>query len=57
MATESIFHNFTITDPKAIKRFIKALEVSVNRRPKQGKRKSTLVTSPIQIREFFDKKH
>ncbi|MBR6058209.1 MAG: hypothetical protein K5787_08560 [Lentisphaeria bacterium] len=56
MATESIFHNFTIERPEEIKLFAEALEKAANTRSKKPHCKSTLVTDPVKIRDFFAKK-
>ena len=56
MATESIFHNFTITDPEAVKRFVEAMEKAIKTQSRKHKHNSSVVTSPDKIREFFDKK-
>ncbi len=55
MATESIFHNFTIERPEEVKRFVEALEKAANIRSKKPHCKGMLVTDPEKIRAFFAK--
>ena len=57
MATESIFHNFTITSPKEARQFAEALEKAAKKRPKSHNGKSKLVTDPAEIRKCFAKRN
>ena len=57
MATESIFHNFSISNPEEARRFADALEMAAKKRPKKRKGKSHLVTDPAEIKKFFAQKN
>ena len=56
MATESIFHNFSISNPEEARRFAEALEIAAKNRLKKRKGKSQLVTDPAEIKKFFAQK-
>ena len=57
MATESIFHNFSITSPEEARQFAEALEKAAKKRSKKQKDKSKLVTVPAEIRKCFAKRN
>lgn len=57
MPTESLFHNFVISDPAAAERFIDALEAS--ERDRQGHQieyKDVQLTDPDKIRQLMQKR-
>ena len=55
MATESIFHNFTFSKPEEVRRFAKALEHASKKSMPQVTPRSSLITEPSKIKEFFQK--
>ncbi len=57
MATESIFHNFSISNPEEARRFAEALEMAAKKRSPKRKGKSQLVTDPAEIKKFFTQRN
>ena len=56
MATSSITHNFVITDEKAVKRFIKALDEADRNRVPNPKVSGHLVTDPQEFMDLMAKR-
>lgn len=61
MATSSIFRDFEVNDPNAVKRFAKAIEESEKNLPELEKRlkataaKTKVLSDPKEIAEFVQK--
>lgn len=53
MATESIFHNFAVTDPEAVKKILEALDWFEKQKPEKKQRKSNIVTDPPKIKNLL----
>ena len=53
MATESIFHNFTVEDPKAVKKVLEALDWFEKQPQKRSNPKYCPVTDPRKIKKLI----
>ena len=53
MATESIFHNFAVTDPEAVKKILEALDWFEKQPQPKKPRKSHIVTDPQKIKKIL----
>ena len=57
MATSSITHNFVISDPEAVERFVAAIDESYRDRTPKQKLPGRQLTDPQEILDFMERRN